>query len=204
MASFGHTFDASSIEPSTAYEVLPPGKYLAQIVASEMRVTKDGQGQYLYLEIDVLDGQYAGRKLFDRLNLVNANPDVVEIAQRTLSSICRAVGKLQVTDSNQLHLIPFIADVRVRPPKGEYGETNSIRYLPRTPRRPSQPRAERFRLPCCRYTPAPRRRPRTACPGSGRSERRCQRMHDQSNRPDTLRLPELPAGVPGAPGRPAG
>ena len=131
MASFGHTFDASSIEPSTGYEVLPPGKYLAQIVASEMRVTKDGHGQYLYLEVDILEGQYAGRKLFDRLNLVNANPDTVQIAQRTLSSICRAVGKMQVSNSEQLHLIPLIADVRVRPPKGMYGESNSIRYLPR-------------------------------------------------------------------------
>lgn len=131
MASFGHTFDASSIEPSNGYEVLPPGKYLAQIVASEMRVTKDGHGQYLYLEVDILDGQYAGRKLFDRLNLVNANTDAVQIAQRTLSSICRAVGKMQVSNSEQLHLIPLIADVRVRPPKGMYGESNSIRYLPR-------------------------------------------------------------------------
>lgn len=131
MASFGQTFDASSIEPSSGYDVLPPGKYLAQIVASEMRVTKDGLGQYLYLEVDILDGQYAGRKLFDRLNLINANPDAVQIAQRTLSSICRAVGKLQVSNSEQLHLIPLIADVRVRPPKGMYGESNSIRYLPR-------------------------------------------------------------------------
>ncbi len=131
MASFGQTFDASSIEPSSGYDVLPPGKYLAQIVASEMRATKDGLGQYLYLEVDVIEGQYAGRKLFDRLNLINANADAVQIAQRTLSSICRAVGKLQVGNSEQLHLIPLIADVRVRPPKGMYGESNSVRYLPR-------------------------------------------------------------------------
>ena len=132
MASVGHTFDASSVEPSTGYDVLPPGKYLAQVVASEMRATKDGHGQYLYMEVDILEGQYAGRKLFDRLNLVNANPDAVQIAQRTLSSICRAVGKLQVSNSEQFHLIPLIADVRVRPPKGMYGESNSIRYLPRS------------------------------------------------------------------------
>jgi hypothetical protein len=131
MASFGQTFDASSVEPSSSYDVLPPGKYLGQIVASEMRPTKDGTGQYLYLEVDILEGQYAGRKLFDRLNLVNANPDTVEIAKRTLSSICRAVGKMQVSNSEQLHLIPMTLDVRVRPPKGLYGESNSIRYLPR-------------------------------------------------------------------------
>jgi len=127
MASFGQTFDASSVEPSSSYDVLPPGKYLSQIVASEMRATKDGMGQYLYLEVDVIEGQYAGRRLFDRLNLINANAEAVKIAQQTLSSICRAVGKLQVSNSEQLHLIPLIADVRVRPPKGMYGESNSMR-----------------------------------------------------------------------------
>ena len=130
MASFGQTFDASAVEPLGNYEVLPPGKYVAQIIASEMRPTKDGAGQYLYLEIDILEGAARGRRLFDRLNLINGNPDAVVIAQRTLSSICRAVGKLQVSNSEQLHLLPLVADVKVRPPKGQYGESNSIRYLP--------------------------------------------------------------------------
>ena len=88
MASFGSTFDATGIEPTQTLEVLPPGKYPAQIVNSDLRLTKDGMGQYLFLEIDVLEGPYQGRKLFDRLNLVNANPQAVEIAQRTLSAIC--------------------------------------------------------------------------------------------------------------------
>lgn len=130
MAIFAQTFDANTVAPSN-FDVFPAGKYLAQIVASEMRPTKDGRGQYLFLELDILEGQFAGRKLFDRLNLVNDNPDTVDIATRTLSSICRATGQMQVKDSEQLHLIPLIADVRVRPPKGQYGESNSIRYLPR-------------------------------------------------------------------------
>lgn len=130
MAIFAQTFDANSVEPSN-FDVYPAGKYLSQIVSSEMRPTKDGRGQYLFLELDILEGPFAGRKLFDRLNLVNDNPDTVDIATRTLSSIRRATGQMQVKDSEQLHLIPLIADVRVRPPKGQYGESNSIRYLPR-------------------------------------------------------------------------
>ena len=130
MAIFAQTFDANTVEPSN-FDVYPTGKYLSQIVSSEMRPTKDGRGQYLFLELDILEGPFAGRKLFDRLNLVNDNPDTVDIATRTLSSICRATGQMQVKDSEQLHLIPLIADVRVRPPKGQYGESSSIRYLPR-------------------------------------------------------------------------
>ena len=131
MAVFAQTFDAANVDPNAGFELYPAGKYLVQIIASEMRPTKDGRGQYLYLELDILDGPFAGRKLFDRLNLVNDNPDTVDIAKRALSSICRATGQMQVKDSEQLHLIPLIADVRVRPPKGQYGESNSIRYLPR-------------------------------------------------------------------------
>ena len=129
MASFGHTFDASTVEPTAPFDVLPPGKYRVQLVASEMRPTKDGMGQYLLLELDILEGQYAGRKLFDRLNLVNANPDAVQMAQRSLSALCRAAGKMQVSNSEQLHLIPLMIDVKVRPPKGQFGESNSVRYL---------------------------------------------------------------------------
>lgn len=130
MANLGTTFDASTVDPTTSFEVLPPGKYPVQIVASEMRPTRDGQGQYLWLELDVFEGAHAGRKLFDRLNLVNANPQTVEIAQRTLSAICHATGRLQVQDSEELHLIPMLADVTVQPPKNGYGETNKIRYRP--------------------------------------------------------------------------
>ena len=136
MAIFAQTFDANTVAPGN-FDVFPAGKYLAQIVASEMRPTKDGRGQYLFLELDILEGPFAGRKLFDRLNLVNDNPDTVNIATRTLSSICRATGQMQVKDSEQLHLIPLIADVRVRPPKGQYGESNSIRYLPRNAAAPT-------------------------------------------------------------------
>lgn len=130
MANLGATFDATGIEPLQPLEVLPPGKYTAQIVNSEMRLTKDGTGQYLYLEIDVLEGPYKGRRLFDRLNLVNTNSQTVEIAQRTLSAICHATGRMQVQDSEELHLSPFLAVVQVQPPKNGYGETNKIRYKP--------------------------------------------------------------------------
>jgi hypothetical protein len=103
MAQLNQHFDASTVEPAAPRELLPPGRYTAQIVQSEMRPTKAGDGQMLWLELDVLDGPYQGRKLWDQLNLVNRNQQAVEIAQRTLSAICHAVGQIQVSDSEQLH-----------------------------------------------------------------------------------------------------
>ena len=147
MANLGTTFDASTVDPSTTYEILPPGQYVVQIVQSEMRPTKSGTGQQLVLELDVLEGAQAGRKLFDRLNLVNPNTQAVEIAQRTLSAICHATGRMQVQDSEELHLVPMLADVTVQPPKNGYGESNRIRYRPleraaQPAPQPAQPKAQ--------------------------------------------------------------
>lgn len=130
MARFDTSFDATSVEPTTAYELLPAGKYRAQIVESEMRVTRNGMGQFLWLMFDILDGEHKGRKIFDQLNLVNPNPTTVEIAQRTLSAICHATGKMHVSDSEELHLIPMTIQVKIKPPKNGYGESNAIAYLP--------------------------------------------------------------------------
>jgi hypothetical protein len=130
MARFDTSFDATSVEPTTAQELLPAGKYRAQIVESEMRVTKNGMGQFLWLMLDLLEGEYKGRKIFDQLNLVNPNPTTVEIAQRTLSAICHATGKMHVSDSEELHLIPMTIQVKIRPPKNGYGESNAVAYLP--------------------------------------------------------------------------
>ncbi|MDR9428953.1 DUF669 domain-containing protein [Salibaculum sp.] len=140
MARFDAAFDASSIDPTTAYELLPAGKYRAQIVESEMRATRNGMGQFLWLMLDILDGPHQGRKIFDQLNLVNPNPTTVEIAQRTLSAICHATGRMQVSDSEELHLIPMTIQVTVKPPKNGYGESNAIRYMVPDPS-PAAPQA---------------------------------------------------------------
>ena len=115
MAFLGSTFDATQVEPNTPFEVVPAGKYHVQIVRSEMRDTKTGSGQYLWMELAIIEGPYAERRLFERLNLVNPNAQAVVIAQRTLSAICRATDQLSVTDSEQLHHRSMIANVRVRP-----------------------------------------------------------------------------------------
>lgn len=129
MAQLG--FDATQVQPNEPFEVIPAGKYKVQIVASEMRPTKDGNGSYLWLELDILEGECQGRKLWDRLNLSNPNQQAVEIAQRTLSAICHATGKVKVQDSEELHFIPMIATVRVRPAGNGYDASNEIRgYAP--------------------------------------------------------------------------
>lgn len=119
-------FDASQVAPQEAFEVIPAGWYNAMIDESDIKPTKDGGGRYLELRFSVLDGQYAGRKLFQRLNIVNANPTAQEIAYKQLSAIAHAVGILQVPDSTVLHNRPLKIKVKVRAAAGEYEASNEI------------------------------------------------------------------------------
>jgi hypothetical protein len=115
MASLNGTFDATEVAPAVPLEVLPPGKYLAHIIESEMLPTRAGDGQYLKLIFEILDGPHKGRKIWDQLNLVNRNEQTVEIARRMLSAICHAVGEVHVSDSEQLHFKPLIVTLKVEP-----------------------------------------------------------------------------------------
>ena len=127
MANLGPSgFDATGVEPTSEFDPLPAGKYVAEVTASEMRPNSKGTGEYLWLEFTVLDGPYATRKIWTQLNLINPSQQAVEIAQRELSALCRAVGKLRVLDSIELHGIPLDINVKVKN-DAEYGASNVIR-----------------------------------------------------------------------------
>jgi hypothetical protein len=116
MAKLGITFDANDVPERTEYTPLPPGQYTGMIVASELKPTKKG-GEMIELEIDIQDGEYSGRKLFERLNIKNDNQKAVDIAFRTLGEICKAVGKTSIKDSDELHNKRFVLTVGVEPAK---------------------------------------------------------------------------------------
>ena len=105
-------FDASQVEPATAFDPIPAGKYLAVITDSEMKPTKSGTGSYLQLTFTILEGEYKNRVLWARLNLDNPNATAVKIARSELSAICHAVGVMQPKDSVELHNLPLVVSVR--------------------------------------------------------------------------------------------
>lgn len=106
-------FDASQVPEQQEFSALPEGQYVVIATASEMKPTKSGNGQFLQFTFEVLDGQQKGRKLWARLNLVNPNQTAVDIAQRELGAICRAVGVIKPSDSAELHNKPMLITVAV-------------------------------------------------------------------------------------------
>lgn len=101
-------YTPGSVEP-TSFEDLPAGDYPVIIVDSEMKDTKDRMGQYLNLTLQIIGEQHKGRRIFDRLNLVNRNQVASNIAKQQLESICRAVNMTDpIRDSVQLHNKAFV------------------------------------------------------------------------------------------------
>ena len=120
-------FDATQVAPEMGFETVPAGWYNAMIDQSEMKPTKDGSGAYLEARFNIIDGQYANRKIFMRLNLRNTNPVAQEIAYKQLSAIAHAVGVLHVQDSSQLHGLPMKVKVKLRKDTtGQYEDSNEI------------------------------------------------------------------------------
>lgn len=124
MAYLG-SFDANTVEPSD-FSALPAGDYTAIISNSEWKDSKSGP-QYLALTYQILEGPAKGRYVWHNLNLNSVNATARDISQRDLSAICRATGRMAISDSDELHDIPHVIRVAYIPPKGEWPEKNQIK-----------------------------------------------------------------------------
>lgn len=105
-------FDATKVAPKSDRTAIPEGEYHVVLSASE--ITKTTNGQMIKSTLRVLDGEYAGQSISFNINHVNSNADCQRIGQETLSSVCHAVGVLQINDTAQLHGRPFRVKVSVR------------------------------------------------------------------------------------------
>lgn len=135
-----------SVEPAS-FDDLPAGDYPVIITDSEMKDTKDRTGQYLNLTLQIIGEQHKGRKLFDRLNLINKNATAAQIAKQQLESICRAIGMREaIRDSMQLHNKPFVVRLAYNEkarngdaiPEGQRNEIKAYKVLEQQSYAPQQ------------------------------------------------------------------
>ncbi len=133
MADLGEDFVLADIPADDrSFEPLPKGNYRLQVIESRIDDTKSGTGQMLTLTLEVIEGQYKGRRIWDRLNIRNTNPEAQRIALVAHAKLCRLVGIKENKDareSENLHFKPFTAQVTIQEDKsGQYGPQNRVRY----------------------------------------------------------------------------
>lgn len=116
---------------STEFTVLPANWYPAEMVKSELKKTKSGDGQYLSFQFkiieDVGDVKSEGRFVFTNLNIINKNETAVKIAQSDLKAICEAVGIEELEDTVDLHNIPLMIKLTVKAETAEWPAKNEIK-----------------------------------------------------------------------------
>lgn len=101
MVAFKPGFNAAEVNTDGMGQ-LPAGTYLVSVEDSAMKDTKDGKGQYLEFTYTILEGDHKGKRIWDRMNLINDNATAVEIAERSLAQLCKACKKPNAKDSDEL------------------------------------------------------------------------------------------------------
>ena len=62
--AFNRTYNAGNVDQSHSYAAIPAGEYNVRIVVSEDRVSKSSGKDMIALELEIIDGPFSGRKLF--------------------------------------------------------------------------------------------------------------------------------------------
>lgn len=128
--ALGFTFNAADVEPTKAYEPIPLGTYVMHAIEASRKTSSAGT-DYIELVLEVMEGDYAGRRYYERLNFWHEKDSVQEIAQRTLSAMCRATGSLMIVeDAEQLLFLPMVVKMNVTPRKDTRELQNRAAYIP--------------------------------------------------------------------------
>lgn len=121
----GGQFDPSQYNDMRDFSPVPPGKYIAKLITSELKRTKDDTGEMLVLNFEIAAGEYLGKSFISRLNLVNASTTTVRMANEELATLNRACNLGPITNSEQLHNIAIIATLKLIPAADGYGPQNA-------------------------------------------------------------------------------
>ena len=120
-------FNAEEIEPASPFEILPTGKYVVTISASEVKDAKSGNGQYVKFEYTIVDGEHANRKVWSQHNIVHSNPKAEQIGREQLSAVCYAVGVLRPKATEELHDRPLTIEVGIEKGNDQYPDKNTVK-----------------------------------------------------------------------------
>lgn len=108
------------------YSPIPPGKYTAVLVESELLQNKNGTGSYLKLKFQVMGGQYDGRNVWQNMTYKHTNAQAQQIGRKELNTLRLACGVPDLKDSTQLHGIAHQIEVKIEQSDG-YDPQNVIK-----------------------------------------------------------------------------
>lgn len=92
--TMNYVFDRTAHQPSSGQmPPLPASMYQVKIEEVKITELQDSKGNAFSVQMEVQDGEYKGRKIFNNYNLWHAtSADAVRISHEQLSALCWAAG----------------------------------------------------------------------------------------------------------------
>lgn len=100
----------------------------SEVTCSKVKENNSGPGNRLSLSLKILEGNHAGRLVFQDITLRNTNDITQQIGHKQMAQLFHACGTNGVQDSSELHSIPMQIKVAIRKDKtGQYDDQNEIK-----------------------------------------------------------------------------
>lgn len=120
------SFNAANVKPAALTDPLPKGWYNCVIKDAEIKPTAGrSAGKQVHFQYEVLNPDFKGRIIFDKVTIENANAQAVQIGNEQLSAICHATGLIAFTDFAQFIGKTLVVKVKIEvDEKGKYDDKN--------------------------------------------------------------------------------
>ena len=143
---FPETFDPTTQE-GNSWDVLPASEYVAHAVEASIQQPHSGDGYYLALTWKIIEGDYGGRQVWQRITYLHSSEQAQTIGRKMLKDLCVATGVAEQVDNAEVFLFKPVR-IRLgieRDKQGVYPDKNRIsRILPleaksEEPEQPAKP-----------------------------------------------------------------
>lgn len=129
MAAIGNKYDTAA-EPSAGFDTMPEHECVAQVIESDCKLTSKGDGEYISLRWQILDGEFKNRILFSNFNIRNPNAVCQQIGNAEFAAVRIALFGSKdkvVNDTAELHNLPCRIKVGCRKRKDTGEMENHIK-----------------------------------------------------------------------------
>jgi hypothetical protein len=137
---FPQTFDPTTQE-GNSWDVLPVSEYVAQVIEASIQQPNSGDGYHLALIWKIIEGDYEGRQVWQRITYLHSSEQAQTIGRKMLKDLCVATGVAEQVDDAEVFLFKPVR-IRLgieRDKQGLYPDRNKVsRILPLEPK-PAEP-----------------------------------------------------------------
>jgi Protein of unknown function (DUF669) len=124
----GFDFDPQTEEGTQPFELVPKGKYTAEVVDAAIVDIKSGRGQMLKLTWVISGGEYDDRRVFQQIIVRHESEEAMRYGRQRIKDLCDACGiRDKVTDVSVFLHKPCQIQIGIEEDKnGEYDPKNKV------------------------------------------------------------------------------